>query len=333
MTRRVSTPPSSSRSGASRPASPASAPGSTRPGGPTCCGRWRRTSWPPPERCRWRWCRTPARCEPGPSPSGCTVLDDPGTLDLAAAAGLGWAGAVGLRPGRGGPCRPAAGHEPRAGCRRRRPAGGDRRPLPPRRRHAGPVAADGRRRFRLRLRAGIVPPPRRRRPRRRPGLPGAARRPAGARRGRPRGPRRAAPPVGRRAARPCSAHERAPAGAPERPVASYLAPPRRGRRQSTCPFPAGRWPSAPIPTTSTSAAAARWPSGRRPGCAVTELVLTDGSKGSWDPTVDRAALVAAPPGGAASRRRRARVPATSCSSATSTASSPAGWPSGPRSAG
>ena len=28
------------------------------------------------------------------------------------------------------------------------------------------------------------------------------------------------------------------------------------------------------------------------GCAVTELVLTDGSKGSWDPQVDRAALVA-----------------------------------------
>ena len=59
----------------------------------------------------------------------------------------------------------------------------------------------------------------------------------------------------------------------------------------TSPSPAGRSPSARIPTTSSSAAAPHSPSGRRSGCEIFHLICTDGSKGTWDPTYDPAELV------------------------------------------
>ena len=55
---------------------------------------------------------------------------------------------------------------------------------------------------------------------------------------------------------------------------------------------AAHWPSGPIPTTSSSGAAPHWPHGRPPAARIHHLVLTDGSKGSWDPRCRSRRLVA-----------------------------------------
>ena len=157
------------------------------------------------------------------------------------------------------PRRPAQRASARPARARRLPSGRGARALPPRRRHAG-ARRPGRRRLLVRLRARLLPSPRRRSARRlglgvrvvrdpRPGL----------RRRRSRGP--------------------AGAGHRTRRVA------RRDRRRLP-PRPA-RSPSAPTPTTSSSAAGATlagWADGRRPRSHL--LVLTDGSKGTWDPDAD-----------------------------------------------
>ena len=53
-----------------------------------------------------------------------------------------------------------------------------------------------------------------------------------------------------------------------------------------------RWRSPPIPTTSSSSAAATLAKWAAAGCVVNHLVCTDGSKGSWDPADDMRTLVA-----------------------------------------
>ena len=53
------------------------------------------------------------------------------------------------------------------------------------------------------------------------------------------------------------------------------------------PTPAARSRSEPIPTTSSSAAARRSPSGRDAGTRSACSCCTDGSKGTWDPDADR----------------------------------------------
>ena len=77
-----------------------------------------------------------------------------------------------------------------------------------------------------------------------------------------------------------------------RPVASYLAPAARGAISVDLPVPRRALAIGAHPDDidfGCGATLAKWAAA---GCAVTELVLTDGSKGSWDPKVDRAALVA-----------------------------------------
>ena len=142
-------------------------------------------------------------------------------------------------------------------------------------------------------------------------------RPAGRRRprGRPTAPARSSATSPRRSpgGHRVEVRARSPAGArrrqPRRPDPPALAPPppdvaandpgqpplsagrvvdaRPGRRRRR------RWRSAPIPTTSSSAPAARWPSGPAAGCVVHHLVCTDGSKGTWDPSTPTSpALVA-----------------------------------------
>ena len=81
-------------------------------------------------------------------------------------------------------------------------------------------------------------------------------------------------------------------GPSERPVASYLAPVTTGALSIDLPVPGRALAIGAHPDDidfGCGGTLAKWAAA---GCAVTELVLTDGSKGSWDPTVDRAALVA-----------------------------------------
>jgi LmbE family N-acetylglucosaminyl deacetylase len=82
------------------------------------------------------------------------------------------------------------------------------------------------------------------------------------------------------------------AGATERPVASYLAPAADGGIGADLPVPGRALAVGAHPDDidfGCGGTLAKWAAA---GCAVSELVLTDGSKGSWDPAADRAALVA-----------------------------------------
>ena len=78
----------------------------------------------------------------------------------------------------------------------------------------------------------------------------------------------------------------------ERPVASYLAPAADGAVLVDLPVPGRALAIGAHPDDidfGCGATLAKWAAA---GCAVTELILTDGSKGSWDPKTDRAALIA-----------------------------------------
>jgi LmbE family N-acetylglucosaminyl deacetylase len=75
-------------------------------------------------------------------------------------------------------------------------------------------------------------------------------------------------------------------------VASYLVPESAGGVSVDLPVPARALAVGAHPDDidfGCGGTLAKWAAA---GCAVTELVLTDGSKGSWDPKVDRAALIA-----------------------------------------
>ena len=77
-----------------------------------------------------------------------------------------------------------------------------------------------------------------------------------------------------------------------RPVASYLDPTGKGSVSVDLPTPARALAIGAHPDDidfGCGGTLAKWATA---GCVVTELVLTDGAKGSWDPKVDRAALVA-----------------------------------------
>ena len=77
-----------------------------------------------------------------------------------------------------------------------------------------------------------------------------------------------------------------------RPVASYLTPEGGGGVTVDLTVPRRALAIGAHPDDidfGCGATLAKWAAA---GCDVTELVLTDGSKGSWDPTADRAALVA-----------------------------------------
>jgi LmbE family N-acetylglucosaminyl deacetylase len=84
----------------------------------------------------------------------------------------------------------------------------------------------------------------------------------------------------------------APGASPVRPVASYLAPSATGALHVDLPIPRRALAIGAHPDDidfGCGGTLAKWAAG---GCAVTELVLTDGSKGSWDPTADKPALIA-----------------------------------------
>jgi LmbE family N-acetylglucosaminyl deacetylase len=77
-----------------------------------------------------------------------------------------------------------------------------------------------------------------------------------------------------------------------RPVASYLTAAPRDGVSADLPVPGRALAIGAHPDDidfGCGGTLAKWAAD---GCAVTELVLTDGSKGSWDPTADKAALVA-----------------------------------------
>ncbi|HEV7685756.1 MAG TPA: PIG-L family deacetylase [Acidimicrobiia bacterium] len=77
-----------------------------------------------------------------------------------------------------------------------------------------------------------------------------------------------------------------------RPVASYLAPVPSGAMGVDLPVPRRALAIGAHPDDidfGCGGTLAKWAAA---GCTVAELVLTDGSKGSWDPTADRAELVA-----------------------------------------
>ncbi|MEW6474604.1 MAG: PIG-L deacetylase family protein [Actinomycetota bacterium] len=76
------------------------------------------------------------------------------------------------------------------------------------------------------------------------------------------------------------------------PVTSYLDPAPSGAVSIDLPTPGRALAIGAHPDDidfGCGATLAKWAAA---GCVVTELVLTDGSKGSWDPEVDRTALVA-----------------------------------------
>jgi LmbE family N-acetylglucosaminyl deacetylase len=78
----------------------------------------------------------------------------------------------------------------------------------------------------------------------------------------------------------------------ERPGASYLAPAPTGGVGVDLPVPGRALAIGAHPDDidfGCGGTLAKWTAA---GCAVTELVLTDGSKGSWDPKADRETLVA-----------------------------------------
>jgi LmbE family N-acetylglucosaminyl deacetylase len=76
------------------------------------------------------------------------------------------------------------------------------------------------------------------------------------------------------------------------PVASYLDPAGGGAASVDLPPPGRALAIGAHPDDidfGCGGTLAKWAAA---GCAITELVLTDGSKGSWDPKVDRTTLVA-----------------------------------------
>ena len=81
-------------------------------------------------------------------------------------------------------------------------------------------------------------------------------------------------------------------GSAEQPVASYLSPAADGAVTVDLPVPGRALAVGAHPDDidfGCGGTLAKWAAA---GCRIIELVLTDGSKGSWDPTADRAALVA-----------------------------------------
>jgi LmbE family N-acetylglucosaminyl deacetylase len=77
-----------------------------------------------------------------------------------------------------------------------------------------------------------------------------------------------------------------------RPVTSYLDPAAGGEVTAALPVPRTALAIGAHPDDidfGCGGTLAKWAAA---GCAITELVLTDGSKGSWDPKVDKAVLVA-----------------------------------------
>jgi LmbE family N-acetylglucosaminyl deacetylase len=77
----------------------------------------------------------------------------------------------------------------------------------------------------------------------------------------------------------------------DKPVASYLAPGSSGAMGTDLPVPDRALAIGAHPDDidfGCGGTLAKWAAA---GCAVTELVLTDGSKGSWDPKADRTTLV------------------------------------------
>ena len=86
------------------------------------------------------------------------------------------------------------------------------------------------------------------------------------------------------------------------------------------------WRSAPIPTTSSSDAGRTLAKWAEAGCVVHHLICTDGSKGTWNPDADIAALAAQRQREQSEASRRlsgAQRRPGACSSTTSTASSTA----------
>jgi LmbE family N-acetylglucosaminyl deacetylase len=75
-------------------------------------------------------------------------------------------------------------------------------------------------------------------------------------------------------------------------VASYLAPASGSSVGTELPVPGRALAIGAHPDDIDFGCGGTLSKWAAAGCAVTELVLTDGSKGSWDPTADRAALVA-----------------------------------------
>ena len=76
-----------------------------------------------------------------------------------------------------------------------------------------------------------------------------------------------------------------------RPVTSYLDPATGGELTADLPAPQTALAIGAHPDDidfGCGGTLAKWAAA---GCAITELVLTDGSKGSWDPKVDKTALV------------------------------------------
>ncbi len=83
-----------------------------------------------------------------------------------------------------------------------------------------------------------------------------------------------------------------PEASADRPVATYLAPSTTGALHVDLPIPRRALAIGAHPDDidfGCGGTLAKWAAA---GCAVSELVLTDGSKGSWDPTADKAALIA-----------------------------------------
>jgi len=189
---------------------------------------------------------------------GLTVLEDPGSLDEAAAARAPLGGWRRLRPGDRRPCRSTSGHQPGApGPGRERPGGG-RRPVPPR--TTGPRCCRSPPRCRPSVlptapdRSGCTPPP--------PGLPGW---PSGCSAighwagtwTLPRTLSACPSPGGRRAAP-------GPPGRVSRPVASYLSRPRRGGHGRPGRPPAGPGHRRP-PGRHRLRLRGTWRSGSPPG--------------------------------------------------------------------
>ena len=283
----------SARSRSARRASPSTLDPATRARAGRAAGPSR--SWPRPRRLpdRRRVLRRRRARRGRDAPRARRCIDDPGTLDAAAAAGRDTSAPRGLHPGRDRARRPPVRPRPAPLARDGAAAGRRARAVPPRRRHAGAVGAHRRSSSASPTgpaRSAATPP-------RRAGSASALRvrarpRPR-VRRRRPRRSRRRSPPTSR---------------------------PRPRRDRAELARPRGCSRSARIPTTSSSGAVRRSPPGRAPARTCELLVLTDGSKGTWDPACRHRGAGRHPAARAAGGGRDARCRATSTSSAPSTAS-------------
>ena len=183
------------------------------------------------------------------------------------------------------------------------------------------IALPGRRRLPVLLRSGLVRPPpgrgrtaRAARPGPRPARPGLGHRRA--RRRRPGGRLRAR----RRGDRHRRRSATGPPGPSGLPVGDLLAD--RSRSRSTFRCRPSRWPSAPTPTTSSSAVVPPWPNGRRPGAGSTTWSSPTARRAagtptptspSWWPSAQdecraAAAVIDGDPDGSSDRRRPGAVP-------------------------